>query len=228
MAAAAPAPASPARRGFASLLVSKLLRSNHNLQEAGSPQGSAAVADLAAEGGLSDAESDAGSDATATTKLSRITTAATTAASELPLGGVAAGGGSRGGAPAAAAATAAAVAAAPGVAGPRVLTLAGVQQCITSLAALQGRVRDLAGRSQALQAALAARLRPQRQRQHQAAALAALAGDAERCRRQAAEVQQQLSEVQTATAAAAKQATVRAQALVTTLKVMQAADRQVG
>lgn len=108
------------------------------------------------------------------------------------------------------------------------LTLAGVQQCITSLAALQSRLRDLAGRSQALQAALAARMEPQRQRQQQQAALAALAGEAARCRQRESEVQQQLAEVQAATAAVSKQATVRAQALVTTLKVMQAAGRRVG
>lgn len=218
--AVAAAPASPPRRGFASLLVSKLLRSTPNLQEAGSLQGPAAP-QLAAEGGLSDADSDAGLDATAATTLPRWT-AGTTAASELAAGGA----GNRGGT--SAAGVAAALGGGPGAVGPRTLTLAGVQQCVTSLAALQGRVRDLAGRSQTMQAALAARLEPRRRGQQQSAALAALAGEAAHCRRQAAEVRQQLAEVQAATAAAARQATVRAQALVTTLKVMQASERRVG
>lgn len=220
----------PGRR-FASLLVSKLLRSTANLQEAGAL---GSHADLAAElaGASSDAESDAGSDATGTTATTRRTTA--TAPGEAAGPGAAAGaaaagtvqGSSGGGSSRAVGAAASGMPGGSSVA-TKALTLASAHQCVSSLVALQSRLRDLAGRSQALQQQLAQWLGPEQQRRQQNAALAALADEAARCRRQAAEVQQQVADVQAAAAAAKKQATVRAQALVTVLKVMTAADRRV-
>lgn len=220
----------PGRR-FASLLVSKLLRSTANLQEAGAL---GSHADLAAElgGASSDAESDAGSDAAGTTATTRRTTAtapgeaagpaaAAVAAAAGTVQGSSGGGSSR--------AVGAAASGMPGGSSvaTKALTLASAHQCVSSLVALQSRLRDLAGRSQALQQQMAQRLGPEQQRRQQNAALAALADEAARCRRQAAEVQQQVADVQAAAAAAKKQATVRAQALVTVLKVMTAADRRV-
>ena len=123
------------------------------------------------------------------------------------------------------AAPAAAAAASGGLAKP--LSLAAAHECVASLAALQSRLRDLTGRSQALQAALEARLGPEQRRRRQQAALAAAAAEAAACRQRAEQMQRQVEEVRAATVAARKVAVVRAQALVTTLKVMQAADRRV-
>ena len=220
-AAAGPGPG----RRFASLLVSKLLRSTPNLQETGS----LGAADLAPEfsGAGSDAESEdaAGSDITSTTATTRRTTA--TAPGEL-LAPAAAGAGAR---PSGSGSSSRAAVAAGGGGGGgsvKTLTLASAHQCVASLVALQSRLRDLWGRSQALQQQLGQRLEPERQRQQQDAVLVALAAEAARCRSQAAEVQERVAEVQAAAAALKKQATVRAQALVTVLKVMQAAERRVG
>ena len=229
MAAAAAAPAGATRR-FANLLVSKLLRSTPNLQvqRASTPAWQAALAkppsspvtdwlpllpqdasspnsELLLDGAVSDADSDAGSDTTVASQQ-----ALPAAPSEPPPGQAAQR----------------PLAAVAGVAKP--LTLAGVQQYVTSLAALQARLRDLAGRSQALQQQLRLRLGLEHERHLQQHALAGLGGEAARCRRQAADLHEHLADMQAATVARKKQATVCAQALVTTLKVMQAASRRVG
>ncbi|KAL4854482.1 UV radiation resistance associated protein [Chlorella vulgaris] len=112
--------------------------------------------------------------------------------------------------------------------GAKTLTLAGTYQYITSLAALQGRLRDLVGRSQALQQQLAEALGPEAVRQRQQQQLRDSALEGERCRQRAAEVRGEVAEVQAEATGARKQATVRAQALVTTLKVMQASSRRMG
>jgi hypothetical protein len=219
---AAGAPAGATRR-FANLLVSKLLRSAPNLQEAGrlglnGPE-------LLLDSSTSDGESEAASDVTAVT-----TAAATTPGSHDRLA-AAEGAPGRAGI-AAAAGTAAGAKGTPAgggsTVGAKTLTLAGTYQYITSLAALQGRLRDLVGRSRALQQQLAEALGPEAVRQRQQQQLRDAALEAERCRQRAAEVRGEAAEVQAEAAAAKKQATVRAQALVTTLKVMQASSRRMG
>lgn len=200
------------------------------LQDAASLGGAGAEHAVHSGAALSDADSEAGCDLTVASRFTAGT--AGTASSELLAATAGLGG------RAVAAAAAAGVAASPpppasaaGAAGPggsRLLTLVGAHQCITSIVALQSRLRDLAGRSQALQEQLQQRLGPRQQQQAQQHSLAALAQDTARCRQQAAEAQRELAEVQAAAGAAKKLTTVRSQALVTTLKVMQAADRRIG
>lgn len=219
-AAAAPG----AGRRFASLLVSKLVgRSTPNLQDAAGSLGTssaaaaAGAADAASE--HSDAESDAGSEWTAITSTSRLTTATEAPAAAAAAAAAAGGPASR---------AAGGAGSSGGGGGAKAITLASACQCVASLAALQARLRDLAGRSQALQQQLAAGLEPRQRRRQQDAALAALGAEAEGCRRRADEAQRELAELRAAAAGNRKLATVRAQALVTSLKVMQGADRRVG
>ena len=202
-----------ATRRFASMVIGKLLR-------AGGGEGGGAGAEGGSEGGgpESDAESEAGSVGSTASRETAATAATSAAAS--------AGAGGAGVLPAAVGARVAALPA--GVALGTPLAASAIQQCIVSLLALQHRLDQLQQQSEQQALALDARLRERQQARQQQESLAACRRRVERLRRRAAQAAAALEEAHGAAAAARRGAAVRAQALVTTLRVLQAAEQRLG